>query len=121
MGIYSACAPAPVHYYGHGYYAAVAQGKPEGGPGFFPDDSYYWAGPILPGDSGSGALVGPLAAGDVTHGLGIDVVPLPVGYGTRMTKILDFLGSGFYLVNADGSLSRKTTRCSGLDPLGPLI
>jgi hypothetical protein len=123
QGIYDQCAPAPVHYFGHGYYFAVAQGKPEGGGAFWPaPDYYYWAGPLLPGDSGSGVLVGPLAAGDLTHGLGVGAagafVPLPVGFGTRMPQILDLLGRGFYLVNADGSLSRTTTSCSGVDPLG---
>jgi hypothetical protein len=38
-----------------------------------------------------------------------------------MTKILDFLGSDYYLVNADGSLSRSTMTCSGVDPLGSVI
>jgi hypothetical protein len=123
QGIYDRCDPSPVHYYGHGYAFAVAQGKPEGGAAFWPNDGYYWAGPLLPGDSGSGVLMGPMAAGDLTHGLGVTDadVPLPVGFGTRMTKILDFLGRGFYLVNADGTLSRSTTRCSGVDPLGPAL
>jgi hypothetical protein len=124
-GIYSQCAPSPVHYYGHGYHFVMGQGKPEGGQAFWPGDHYYWAGPVFAGDSGSGSMVGPLAAGDVTHGLGVGVgrlpeVPLPVGIGTRMTKILDFLGPRFYLVNADGTLSRDTSRCSGLDPLAPV-
>jgi hypothetical protein len=62
--------PAPVNYYGHGYIFAVAQGKPGGG-GFFPTTDWYtWAGTSLPGDSGSGVMVGQLAAGDLTHGLG---------------------------------------------------
>ena len=121
QGIYDRCEPGPVHYYGHGYHFAVAQGKPEGGAAFWPNDGYYWAGPVFGGDSGSGSMVGLMAAGDVSHGLAIGLVPLPVGFGTRMTKILDFLGPRFYLVNADGTLSRSTTRCSGLDPLGPVL
>lgn len=127
QGIYTNCVPSPVHYFGHGYYAAVAQGKTEGGQAFWPSKSYYdWAGPLLPGDSGSGVLTGPMAAGNLTHGLGIGIkgapfIPLPVGYGTRMTKILDFLGSSFYLVNQDGTLSRETSACTGPDAVGPVV
>jgi hypothetical protein len=95
-----------------------------GGGAFFPSANFYtWAGTVFGGDSGSGVMVPTQqAAGDLTHGLGIDVVPLPVGYGTRTTKILDFLGKGFYLVNADGTLSRETSACSGLDaPWDPIV
>jgi hypothetical protein len=122
-GIYSQCAPSPAHYYGHGYHVAVGQGKPGGGQAFWPGDHFYWAGTSFGGDSGSGMMVGPLAGGDLTHGLGIGpngIVPLPVGFGTRLTAALDFLGQGYYLVNADGTLSRDTSSCSGLDPLGTL-
>jgi hypothetical protein len=116
LGIYDQGAPAPINYYGHGYEFAVAQGKPGGGLGFFPTTDWYtWAGTVLPGDSGSGVMVGQLAAGDLTHGLGIDIVPLPVGYGTRMAKIFKILGKGFYLVNADGSLARSDTAATGPD------
>jgi hypothetical protein len=123
LGVYDQGMPAPVNYYGHGYVFAVAQGKPGGGGAFFPSTDFYtWAGTSLPGDSGSGVMVGQLAAGDLTHGLGIDFVPLPVGYGTRMAKIFKILGNGFYMVNADGSLVRSPTAASGVDaPWDPLV
>jgi hypothetical protein len=122
-GIYTACTPAPIDYWGHGYHFAVAQAKVGEGGGFFPSLNWYtWAGTVFGGDSGSGVTVGMQAAGDLTHGLGIAVVPLPVGYGTRMTKILSFLGTGYYLVNADGTLSRETTTCAGVDaPWDPIV
>ena len=67
-------------------------------------------------------MVGALAAGDLTHGLGIDIVPLPVGYGTRMSKIFSILGTGFYMVNADGSLARSANATGGIDaPWDPLV
>jgi hypothetical protein len=123
VGIYNQGAPAPVNYYGHGYEFAVAQGKPGAGGAFFPSTDFYtWAGTSLPGDSGSGVMVGALAAGDLTHGLGIDIVPLPVGYGTRMAKIFKILGRGFYMVNSDGSLARDDTAQTGVDaPWDPLV
>jgi hypothetical protein len=123
IGIYDQGTPAPINYYGHGYHFAVAQGKPGAGGGFFPTTDWYtWAGTSFGGDSGSGVMVGQLAAGNLTHGLGIDVVPLPVGYGTRMAKIFKILGNGFYLVNADGSLVRNTSAATGPDgPWDPLL
>ena len=123
VGIYDQGTPAPVDYYGHGYHFAVAQGKGGGGGAFFPSfDFFTWAGTSFGGDSGSGVMVGTLAAGDLTHGLGIDVVPLPVGYGTRMAKIFKILGRGFYMVNSDGSLARTETNQSGVDaPWDPLV
>lgn len=117
MGIATTCIPAPIDYYGHGYHFAVAQGKAGGGEAFFPQDSWYtWAGTSFGGDSGSGVTLPTRAAvGNLTHGAGVvdGIVPLPIGWGTRMTRILDFLGRGFYLVNADGSLSRETSACNG--------
>ena len=123
IGVYDQGTPAPVNYYGHGYEVAVAQGKPGGGGAFFPSTDFYtWAGSSLPGDSGSGVMVGQLAAGDLTHGLGIDIVPLPVGYGTRMAKIFKILGRGFYMVNADGSLVANPNAATGVDaPWDPLV
>jgi hypothetical protein len=123
VGVYDQGTPAPVNYYGHGYEFAVAQGKPGGGGAFFPSTDFYtWAGTSLPGDSGSGVMVGQLAAGDLTHGLGIDIVPLPVGYGTRMAKIFKILGRGFYMVNADGSLVSSPNAAAGVDaPWDPLV
>jgi hypothetical protein len=124
LGVYDQGLPAPVNYYGHGYVFAVAQGKPGGGGAFFPSTNFYtWAGSSLPGDSGSGVMVGQLAAGDLTHGIDVDgLVPLPFGYGTRMDKIFSILGTGFYMVNADGSLTRGTTAATGPDaPWDPLF
>ncbi|HEX6712196.1 MAG TPA: hypothetical protein VF066_02385 [Thermoleophilaceae bacterium] len=123
LGVYDQGVPAPINYYGHGYIFAVAQGKPGAGGAFFGSTDYYsWAGTSLPGDSGSGVMVGQLAAGDLTHGLGIGIVPLPVGYGTRMAKIFKILGRGFYMVNADGSLVANPNAATGpKEPWAPLV
>jgi hypothetical protein len=126
-GVFTDClAPLPIDYYGHGYHFAVTQGKGGAGAAFWPSTDWYtWAGTAYGGDSGSGVTLPDLeAVGNLTHGLGIidGIVPLPVGYGTRMTKIFSILGRGFYLVNADGSLSRATSSCAGLDaPWDPLV
>lgn len=112
------CVPAPIDYYGHGYHFAVSQGKGGGGEAFFPSTLWYtWAGTSFGGDSGSGVTLPTLAAtGNLTHGAGVadGIVPLPIGWGTRMTRILEYLGRGFYLVNADGTLSRETSGCTGM-------
>jgi hypothetical protein len=117
-GVFTGCTPLPIDYYGHGYHFAVAQGKGGGGNAFWPSTAWYtWAGTSFGGDSGSGVtLPDRSGAGNLTHGLGLagGLVPLPVGYGTRMTRILDYLGRGFHLVNADGTLARATSACTGL-------
>lgn len=118
LGIAGSCTPAPIDYYGHGYHFAVGQGKGGAGAAFFPSSTWYtWAGTSFGGDSGSGVSLPTLAAaGNLTHGAGIvqGLVPLPIGWGTRITRMIDFLGRGFYLVNADGTLSRSTTACVGM-------
>jgi hypothetical protein len=124
-GIYTGCNPLPIDYWGHGYEFAVAQGKGGAGGAFFPTANWYtWAGTVYGGDSGSGVVL-PTdeAAGNLTHGLVVGgLVPLPFGYGTRMTQIMSFLGNGFYLVNADGTLSRATSACNGIDaPWDPVF
>ena len=102
-GVYGGCGPDTVRHYGHGYVAAVAQGKPSAGlaTNWF-DNAYGWTGFGLPGDSGS-PVVNTLgqAAGNFTH------LIVHTGFlgsnlaGMRMTSILDF--AGVRLVNADGT------------------
>jgi hypothetical protein len=114
QGIYDGCEATGVKYWGHGYGVAVAQGKPEGGaaPTWY-DDGYGWFGAGLPGDSGSGVTVlDNRSAGNFTHIIILDpTLRYAPGMlvGTRTTAILDFLGTQFSQVNADGSLSRTTT------------
>ncbi len=119
QGIYDGCEVGqPVKYYGHGYEVAVSQGKPEGGAAaHWYDDGYGWIGPAFGGDSGSGVLNATTnqAAGDLTA---VALVYLPAfvpgeTIGSRMTWILGFLGSGYYLVNADRTLARDTTSSCG--------
>jgi hypothetical protein len=54
------------------------------------------------------------AAGDLTHLIVDSRYPGSDLAGTRVTRILDFLGGNFYLVNEDGTESRATmadTQC----------
>ena len=110
QGIYDGCDPQPVKNYGHGYAATVGQGKPQGGLAYvFYSDGYSWAGNGLPGDSGSPVVLADnRAAGNFTHIILADLrgiyVPGTLA-GMRVTEILSFLGSGYRLVNADGSTS----------------
>ena len=127
QGVYTGCEPQPVKYYGHGYGAAVGQGKVEGGlaTSWF-DREFAWTGPALPGDSGSGVtLASGEAAGDLTH-LVIDLGRYPgsTTAGTRMTRILSYLGGNYYLVNADRTTSRATradTACGPSNNGGPTL
>jgi hypothetical protein len=120
QGIYDGCdAGQPLKYYGHGYEVAVGQGKPGGGvAAHWYGDGYGYLGTAFGGDSGSGVLhADDRAAGDLTAIIIFDpslaYVPGEV-VGTRVTWILGFLGSGYSLVNQDGSLSRDTTTgCGG--------
>jgi hypothetical protein len=116
-GVYSGCGPETVRHYGHGYVAAVAQGKPSAGlaTNWF-DNAYGWTGFGLPGDSGS-PVVTTLgqAAGNFTH------LIVHTGFagsnlaGMRATSILDF--AGVSLVNGDGSTSSGPRSAScGTDP-----
>jgi hypothetical protein len=118
-GVYTGCGPEVIKFYGHGYAAAVAQGKPGGGLATnWNNDGFGWTGSGLPGDSGSGVVTSTgQAAGDLTH-LIVDRADYPGSNmaGMRATAILRFLGAGYSIVNADGSTSRAdTTNCtSGL-------
>ena len=115
-GVYTGCGPEAIKYYGHGYGVAVAQGKPGGGLATnWNNDGFGWTGTGLPGDSGSGVVTSNgQAAGDLTH-LIVDLGTYPGSNmaGMRATAILRFLGSGYSIVNADGSTSRAdSTNCS---------
>jgi hypothetical protein len=115
QGIYDGCEPGqPLKYYGHGYEVVVAQGKPGGGvAAHWYQDGFGYFGTAFGGDSGSGILHGDnRAVGDLTAIIIFDpslaFTPGEV-VGTRITWILDFLGAGYSLVNADGTLVRDTT------------
>lgn len=125
MGIYDGCeVGTPLKYYGHGYAAAVAQGKPEGGIStHWYDDGYGWEGPALPGDSGAGVLTADgLAAGNLTA---INIFDPTFSYlpteivGSRMTWILRY--TAFSLINADFSLSRDTNSSCGRTSKSPKV
>ena len=127
QGVYTGCDPQPVKYYGHGYAVAVGQGKIEGGvaTNWF-EREFAWTGVAFPGDSGSGVtLASGEAAGDLTH-LVVDLGRYPGSdvAGTRMTRILSYLGGGYYLVNADRTTSRATradTDCGPSNNGGPVL
>ena len=98
-----------VYHYGHGVGMGTG-GTPRTGAAlaWYPD-SFTWAGTLIGGDSGSAVRIQDLkAAGNLTHGL-VDgltgLVPLGVGYGTRITKILSMISSwslvNSYAVNGD--------------------
>jgi hypothetical protein len=99
----------PLTHYGHGYHFTVQQGYPRAGVVVnVLGDGYSWAGQAFGGDSGSPVdqIGGGQALGNLTHGLGVLIVPIPgLVAGTRMDWIMDHLGSGYQLVNADGSTS----------------
>ena len=105
-GIYTACDVTPVVHYGHGYGAAVAQGKLEGGLATnWNSTGFGWTGFGAPGDSGSPVLTADgRAAGDFTH-LIVDTGDYPGSTlaGTRITRALSQFGVS--LVNANGSLT----------------
>jgi hypothetical protein len=115
----------PVVHYGHGYVFYVEQGNPKAGE-VIPDLTllvkfasteygFNWVGYGLPGDSGS-PVMNPagLAVGDLTHGLGVDVVPIP-GWnaGTTTAGMFNILGRGYSMVTVDG----RSVKCSG-SPIG---
>jgi hypothetical protein len=117
QGIYDGCDPGqPLKYYGHGYEAVVAQGKPGGGvAAHWYDSGFGYFGTALGGDSGSGIIhLDNRAVGDLTA---INIVDPSLAFlpgevvGTRVTWILGFLGGGYSLVNQDRTLSRDTTSC----------
>jgi hypothetical protein len=111
QGIYTGCEPQGVKYYGHGFGVFVGQGKIEGGvaTNWF-DRAFAWTGPALPGDSGSGVTVVGTdeAAGDLTHLVVDPRYPGSTTAGTRLTRILTYLGGNWYLVNQDRTTSRAT-------------
>jgi hypothetical protein len=117
QGIYDGCDPGqPLKYYGHGYEVAVGQGKPGGGvAAHWYDDGYGYFGTAFGGDSGSGVLhadnraVGNLDA-IIIFDPSLAFTPGEV-VGSRVTWILGFLGSGYSLVNQDGTLSADTSAC----------
>jgi len=98
-----------VYHYGHGVGMGTG-GTPRTGAtlAWYPD-SFTWAGAVYGGDSGSAVRIQDLkAAGNLTHGLAdafTGLVPLGVGYGTRITKILSMVSSwslvNSYAVNGD--------------------
>ena len=102
-GVYDGCGPEAVLHYGHGYVAAVAQGKPEGGPRhelvreLVRLDRLWRSGRLgQPRRDVQRPGGGQLHAPDRPHGyLGNDLA------GMRATAILRF--AGVSLVNADGS------------------
>jgi hypothetical protein len=126
QGIYTGCGPREVKHYGHGYGVAVAQGKPAVGLATkWYDAGYGWTGPGIQGDSGAAVNLGTnQAAGDLTH-LNLPGFPEFFQYpgstllGTRVTEMLRLFGSGFHVVNQDGSLSRETSTNCGSPPPSP--
>ena len=111
QGIYTGCEPQGVKYYGHGFGVFVGQGKIEGGvaTNWF-DRAFAWTGAGLPGDSGSGVTIvgSDAAAGDFTHLVVDPKYPGSDLAGTRITRILGYLGGNFYLVNQDRTTARAT-------------
>ena len=114
QGIYTGCTTQVVKNYGHGYGVAVAQGKPEAGLATtWYRDGYGWWGAGIMGDSGSGiTLLDNRSAGNFTHIILADLrgiyTPGQLA-GMRTTRILSWLGSGWYQINANGSRSRATS------------
>src|SRR5436305_13007276 len=104
-------------HYGHGYIFFVEQGYPKFGE-VIPDltlvfkfttpDGYNWVGYRLPGASGSEVMNDAgLAVGDLTHGIGIAVVPVSgLNFGTDMHETFGLSGSSFKLVTVDGRRAR---------------
>jgi hypothetical protein len=111
QGIYTGCSPQVVKNYGHGYGVVVGQGKPEAGvANTWYRNGYGWYGFGIMGDSGSGITIQDnRSAGNFTH---IIVWDPSLKYtpgqlvGTRTTRILQFLGTGWSQVSADGSTSK---------------
>ena len=116
-GVYTGCGPETVRHYGHGYAAAVAQGKPSAGLATnWADNAYGWTGFGLMGDSGSPVVTtSGQAAGNFTHLIVHTGFPGSNMAGMRITSILGF--AGVSLVNADGSTTSGPTSAScGPDP-----
>jgi hypothetical protein len=111
QGIYTGCEPQGVKYYGHGFGVVVGQGKVVGGvaTNWF-ERAFAWTGVALPGDSGSGVTIAGTdeAAGDLTHLVIDSRYPGSDVAGTRVTRILGYLGGNFHLVNQDRTTARAT-------------
>lgn len=117
----------PVTHYGHGYVFLVGPGQAKFGevvPDLFGrvagvrlplkgnnQTGFNWVGYGLPGDSGSGVMNDAgLAVGDLTHGVSVLGLPIPgLSFGTTMSGIFAFLGTGYSLVTVDG----RQVRCPG--------
>lgn len=89
-------------YYGHGLGIGTG-GTPRAGVSTVWSAGWYeWSGPVNFGDSGGAVRVNDMrAAGNLTH-VGVivpDLVPAPVGYGTRIGKILSY-AKGWSLVDS---------------------
>lgn len=97
-GVFTGTGIQPVLHAGWGLVVGTG-GTPRAGLAYQWGDEYRFEGAIVFGDSGSGAVVaGGLAAGNITH-IAVntgDNVPVWNG-GTRMTKILSYLGTGYSL------------------------
>jgi hypothetical protein len=113
-GVYTGCGTQTVKYYGHGYGAAVSQGKPYYGLATnWVGSGYGWTGAGLLGDSGGPVLLGDdRAAGNFTHLMVDGNYPGSNLGGMRATAILRFVGRGIRLVNANGSTSWAGSACS---------
>ena len=109
QGVYAGCDPQAVKFWGHGYGAAVSQGKPEGGLATnWRRGGYGFTGVGIFGDSGAGVVLADnRAAGNFTHLLTGAHPDYPGSnlVGMRMTAILRFVGSGIRMMNANGSTS----------------
>ncbi|MEO7803600.1 MAG: hypothetical protein ABIS18_03970, partial [Actinomycetota bacterium] len=92
-----------VYHYGHGVGMGTGGTARAGAALAWYPDSFTWAGALYGGDSGSAVRIQDLkAAGNLTHGLAdgtTGLVPLGLGYGTRITKILSMISS-WSLVNS---------------------
>ncbi len=100
-GRYTGSATQVVAHYGHGLGIGTG-GTPRAGVSTVWMNAWYeWAGVLSTGDSGSAVRVGNMkAAGNLTHvGVLVPGVPKPLGYGTRIAKILK-IATGYALVNS---------------------
>lgn len=117
QGVYDGCATQTVMHYGHGYEVAVSQGYARAGLATnWLNSGYGWTGQALGGDSGSPVVIGDgRSAGNLTH-LVVDFQDYPGSdvAGMRMTAILQFLGGGISLANADGTFATSgPASCEG--------
>lgn len=117
-GVYCNSTPQAITHYGHGYGVAVEQGYPRAGAAtHWFTTGYGWYGHAFPGDSGSPVkLATGASAGNLTHIIIFSLPYLPGQIaGMRMSAILDFLGTGYRLVNGSGSSSATSGGCGNGD------